>query len=197
MERWPDVGEEKASAKLAASRYLDAISTPTPNGQYSQSAISTMQNAIFDALRSGDPLPGDMRFDLACAFEELIRGVQPVLLSAQRGPGRPEHPINKLLRKDAIRYIRWVADGRIVDANPIAAVARAFGVHTKTVELWLAEWDGVEIEPMVFEDDDLRSFEDSDGNTVMRDLTGLVKVSMRASGARYKALRKPLIRKGN
>lgn len=191
------MGEDKASAKAAASRYLDAISTPTPNGRYSESAISTMQKAMLDVLRSGVALPSDMRFDLACAFEELIRGVQPALLSAQRGPGRPEHPINKLLRKDAVRYLRWVADGRIVDASPIAAVARAFGVHQKTVELWLAEWDGLEIEPMVFEDDDLRSFEDSDGNTVARDLTELVKVSMRASGARYRALRKPLMRKGN
>lgn len=156
-----------------------------------------MQHAIFDTLRSGAQLPGDMRHDLVCAFEELVRGLQPALLTAQRGPGRPSHPINKHLRREAVRYLRWVADGRIADANPLAAVARSFGVHKKTVELWLDEWDGVEIQPLVFEDDDLIFFEDPDGNILERDLTELVKGSMQAAGVRYKALRRPLIHKGN
>lgn len=188
---------EKTSVKVAEARYLDAKSLPTPNGQLSISALSTMQNAIFDALRSGAPLSGDMRHDLICAFEELVRGLQPALLTAQRGPGRPSHPINTHLRREAVRYLRWVADGRIADANPLAAVARSFGVHKKTVELWLGEWAGVEIQPMVFENEDLSDFEDADGNVRACDLAGLVKVSMQAAGARYKSLRKPLMHKGN
>ena len=179
--------------KTAYSRYLDAKAKPTPKGKLSSGSLFDMQKALMDALRSGQPLPIEMQMDLAFSFEELVTGNQPELLTVLRGPGKPDPTLKRYLRKEAIRYLRWVSDGHINDKTPLKTVARSFGVTAKAVEIWIKDFSETEIEPLVFESPDLAEFEDSDGCLVKRDLSEHVKSVMIACGSRYQILSKPLM----
>ncbi|MBK6355380.1 MAG: hypothetical protein IPF44_00915 [Betaproteobacteria bacterium] len=181
------------SKRTAYSRYLDAKAKPTPNGKLSSGSLFDMQRALLDALRSGQPLPIEMQRDLAFSFEELVTGNQPELLTVLRGAGKPDPTLKRYLRKEAIRYLRWVSDGRINDKTPLKTVARSFGVTAKAVETWIDAFSDTEIDPLVFESPDLAEFEDSDGGLVKRDHSELVKSVMIACGNRYRIYSKPLI----
>jgi hypothetical protein len=99
-----------------------------------------MQRAILDALRADGPIPGEIRDHLAFAFEDICAGIESDLLSpVKRGGGR-ERPIAKHMQAAAIRYLRWVADGRIEDKRATATVAEAYGVTDRTVRGWNKAW---------------------------------------------------------
>ena len=122
------------------TRYLDAKCLPTPDGKYTPDALNEMQQAILDVLRSDDPLPDEMRRDLAFAFEYLCAGITYDLLTPIKRPGGRKPPIGKHMQEAAIRYLRWVEDGRISDPRPIATVAQAYQVEERTVRNWRDAW---------------------------------------------------------
>ncbi len=43
----------------------------------------------------------------------------------------------------AIRYLRWVADGRIADGRASATVAARYKVGEEQVHSWLEAWSGI------------------------------------------------------
>ena len=135
----------KAKGDKAYAAYLDAKCLPTRESEtgeprYTPKAIDGMQRAILDTLRADGPIPDEIRDHLAYAFEDVCAGIESDLLSpVKRGGGR-ERPIAKRLQAAAIRYLRWVADGRIEDSRPTATVAEAYGVTDRTVRGWNEAW---------------------------------------------------------
>lgn len=130
----------------AYAAYLDAKFLPTRADEltgehkYSPEAIEGMQRAILDALRADGPLPEEIRTDLAFAFEETCAGIASDLLQPVKRRGGRERPIAKHMQAAAIRYLRWVEDGRINDDKPTSTVADAFGVNARTVRNWKEAW---------------------------------------------------------
>ena len=57
----------------------------------------------------------------------------------------PDNPLARKAIEAAIRYLRWVEEGRIVDGAPIAAVADQFKVKEETVREWLEAWTGISL----------------------------------------------------
>lgn len=134
------------SSRKAYADYLDAVCLPTERDmstgehRYTPEAITKMQHAMLDALRGDDPLPEEMRMHLAFALEDVCEGfISDLLQPVKRGGGR-ERPIAKHMQEAAIRYLRWVEDGRIPDKRPTATVAEAFDVTTRTVRGWKTAW---------------------------------------------------------
>lgn len=124
--------------KGAYQRYLDAKFKPTPNGRYSASALAEMQLAFLDALKSNDPLPIEMQQHLSFAFADLCAGFSNELLTIPfRGSMKP---IKTKLQEDAIRYLRWVKDGRIDDPLAVENIAQWYGVGERQVRRWVADW---------------------------------------------------------
>lgn len=80
---------------------------PPVKGENSPGAVRLMQRAVLDALRSGTPLPDEMRLHLCLAFEYLCNGVAFDLETPVKQPGGRESPIAKQTQEDAIRYLRW------------------------------------------------------------------------------------------
>jgi nucleoside 2-deoxyribosyltransferase len=52
----------------------------------------------------------------------------------------PEDPAIKSAQEAAIRYLRWVGDGRIGDRNPITTVADQYEVKPEAVQRWIDAW---------------------------------------------------------
>lgn len=135
----------KTKGDKAYADYLDAKCLPTRESEtgehcYTPEAIEGMQRAILDALRADGPIPDEIRDHLAFAFEEICAGIESDLLTpVKRGGGR-ERPIAKRMQAVAIRYLRWVADGRIEDRRPTSTVAEAYGVTDRTVRGWNEAW---------------------------------------------------------
>lgn len=131
--------------RKAYAAYLDAKLIPTDQNEsgehcYTPEAIARMQQAILDVLRADGPIPGEIRDHLAFAFEEICAGIESDLLTpVKRGGGR-ERPIAKHMQTAAIRYLRWVADGRIKDKRPTKTVAEAYGVTDSAVRGWKRAW---------------------------------------------------------
>lgn len=129
----------------AYAAYLDAKCLPTSESEtgehcYTPEAIEGMQRAILNALQADGPIPGEIRAHLAFAFEEVCAGIESDLLSpVKRGGGR-ERPIAKHMQAAAIRYLRWVEEGRIQDNRPTATVAEAYGVTDSAVRGWKRAW---------------------------------------------------------
>lgn len=130
----------KAYADYLNARYLSTDSDPTEGGEYTPVALAGMQRAILDALQSDGPLPDEMRLHLAFAFEYLCAGIAPDLLTPVKRPGGREEPIAKHMQAAAIRYLRWVEEGRIQDSHPTSTVATAYSVATRTVRNWQNAW---------------------------------------------------------
>ncbi len=134
----------------AYAAYLDAkwclptvLDEETGEHRYTPEAIGGMQRAILYALRADGPLPEEIRMDLAFAFEEICAGIFSDLLTpVKRGGGR-ERPIAKHMQADAIRYLRWVEDGRIQDRSPTKTVAEAYEVGERTVRNWQTAWGDI------------------------------------------------------
>jgi nucleoside 2-deoxyribosyltransferase len=55
----------------------------------------------------------------------------------------PENPVVRNCIEAAIRYLRWVVDGKISDANAVATVADQYRVREGTVLEWLDAWSGI------------------------------------------------------
>lgn len=129
----------------AYAAYLDAKCLPTRGSEtgehcYTPEAIEGMQRAILNALRADGPIPSEIRDHLAFAFEEICAGIKSDLLSpVKRGGGR-ERPIAKHMQAAAIRYLRWVEEGRIQDKRPTATVAEAYDVTDSAVRGWKRAW---------------------------------------------------------
>lgn len=171
------------------AHYLEAKCLPTNESKtgehcYTPEAIEGMQRAILDALRADGPIPGEIRDHLAFAFEEICAGIKSDLLSpVKRGSGR-ERPIAKHMQAAAIRYLRWVEDGRIDDKRPTATVAEAYGVSKRTVQNWQIAWDDL---PTPGIHDELGADEERD-----RELAEAVAKFMRATGGQYhRFIKKP------
>ncbi|MBA3033434.1 MAG: nucleoside 2-deoxyribosyltransferase [Gammaproteobacteria bacterium] len=64
------------------------------------------------------------------------------LLMPVKPSGVPGDPVIKSAQEAAIRYLRWVGDGRISDQNPITTVADQYEVKTETVQQWSDAWSG-------------------------------------------------------
>lgn len=102
-----------------------------------------MQLAFLQALLSHEPLPSEMQLMLADAFEHLCAGIAlPLLVPPQRKGGPARNVVAQRMIDAAIRYLRWCGDGRIVETDPVAKVCVAFGVSTRTVARWSADWSG-------------------------------------------------------
>jgi hypothetical protein len=133
------------SIRKAYHAYLEARLLPTSKNEtgehcYTPQAIQEMQQAILSALKAKGTIPKEMRLHLAFAFEEVCSGINSDLLApVKRGGGR-ERPIAKHMQADAIRYLRWVENGRITDERPTATVAEAYGVTGRTVRGWKEAW---------------------------------------------------------
>lgn len=133
-------------SRKAYADYLDAKSLPTQKDErtgehrYTVEAIAKMQMAILDALRCDGPVDDEIRMDLAYAFECICAGLPSDLLQPLIRYGGRESVIAKRMQGAAIRYLRWVEDGRIEDKEPIFSVAEAYDVTTKTVTNWNRAW---------------------------------------------------------
>ena len=103
-------------------------------------AAAKMQVAFLHVLKTAEPIPDEMRVELAIAFEHLCAGKPVDLFTVVPAPGRKELPIAEMLRKDARRYIAWVKGGRIPDPNPFRSIAQAYGVTERTAHRWYESW---------------------------------------------------------
>jgi hypothetical protein len=134
--------------------YLDAKTLPTVEDpqtgehRYSAEAVFGMQRAILAALKSEAALPVEIRAHLAIAFEELCAGIASDLLTPLKHAGGRERPIAKHLQADAVRYLRWVEDGRIDDPAPTKTVAAAYGVDARTARNWQRVWHNQPTPPL-------------------------------------------------
>jgi HD domain len=133
------VAEIEQLARPPYARYLDAKLKPTPNGRYQPSEIAEMQCAMFEALKTGEPIPSEMQMHLSFAFENLCAGIPDELFMLPFNGGQAK-PIRKHLQGDAIRYLRWVKDGKISDGRPIQNIADWYGVERRSVSRWVKEW---------------------------------------------------------
>jgi hypothetical protein len=57
----------------------------------------------------------------------------------------PENPLARKAIESAIRYLRWVADGKVVDGNAVATVADQYKVKEETVREWIDAWSGISL----------------------------------------------------
>ncbi|MDP1605336.1 MAG: nucleoside 2-deoxyribosyltransferase [Rhodocyclaceae bacterium] len=57
----------------------------------------------------------------------------------------PENPLARKAVEAAIRYLRWVADGKIDDGKAIATVADQYKVREETVQGWINGWSGISL----------------------------------------------------
>ncbi len=57
----------------------------------------------------------------------------------------PDNPLARNAIEAAIRYLRWVDEGRIVDGNAIATVTVQYKVREETVREWLDAWSGISL----------------------------------------------------
>jgi nucleoside 2-deoxyribosyltransferase len=55
----------------------------------------------------------------------------------------PDNPLARQAIEAAIRYLRWVADGRIADGNAFATVADHYKVREEKVRGWIDAWSGI------------------------------------------------------
>lgn len=147
----PPVPSPPSKLQTPYGRYLDAKVVRLETGKFSPDVVEEMQRAFLDALRSKSLLPDEMQVELAFAFEQVCAGIESELLTPIKRPGGREPPIAKHLQSDAIRYLRWCADGRISDTSPTKTVADAYSVDTRTIRGWLTAWKDKPT-PVIFED---------------------------------------------
>lgn len=55
----------------------------------------------------------------------------------------PDDPLARNAIEAAIRYLRWVGDGRIADGEAIATVAAQYKVREEKVRGWIEAWSGI------------------------------------------------------
>ena len=139
----PPTSPRTTKQKSPYGRYLDAKVGRLETGEFSPHIAEKMQRAFLDALRSRDPLPDEMRVELAFAFEYVCAGYSPELLTPIKRPGGREPPIAKHLQSNAIQYLRWCDDGRISDVSPTKTVSNAYNVGARTVRSWVRAWAGI------------------------------------------------------
>lgn len=81
---------------------------------------------------------------VAGGLEECLRALAGAAAEPERpSPGISGDPGARLAQEAAIRYLRWVADGRIADADPVATVADRYAVRRETVLDWIAAWSAI------------------------------------------------------
>lgn len=57
----------------------------------------------------------------------------------------PDNPAIRKTLEAAIRYLRWVADGKISDDHAVATVAEHYKVREEKVRGWVDAWSGVSL----------------------------------------------------
>lgn len=55
----------------------------------------------------------------------------------------PENSLDRKTIEAAIRYLHWVADGKITDGNAVATVADQYKVREEAVRAWIDAWSGI------------------------------------------------------
>jgi hypothetical protein len=65
--------------------------------------------------------------------------------SATPAPILPENPLARKAIEAAIRYLRWVEEGKIADTEAISTVAVQYKVREDTVREWLDAWSGISV----------------------------------------------------
>ena len=73
----------------------------------------------------------------------VVEGAPSDLLMPVRPSGVPDDPVIKSAQEAAIRYLRWVGDGRINDQVPIKTVADQYEVKPETVQQWSDAWSEI------------------------------------------------------
>lgn len=80
---------------------------------------------------------------VAGGLEDCLRQLRGGAREATRPAAQlPDNPLARQAIEAAIRYLRWVADGRIADGNAIATVADQFKVNAGKVHGWIEAWSG-------------------------------------------------------
>jgi hypothetical protein len=77
---------------------------------------------------------------VAGGLEECLRALAGAAAPAAVPPGIPDDPRVRMAQESALRYLRWVAEGRIADRDPVATVADQYEVKRETVRDWIAAW---------------------------------------------------------
>lgn len=81
---------------------------------------------------------------VAGGLEECLRalngGQAGAAEPAAAPPAMPADPLVRAAQESAMRYLRWVEEGRIVDPHPIATVADQYQVKQEAVLRWIAAW---------------------------------------------------------
>jgi nucleoside 2-deoxyribosyltransferase len=57
----------------------------------------------------------------------------------------PENPVARNCIEAAIRYLRWVEDGKITNCNAVATVADHYKVREETVQKWIDAWSVISL----------------------------------------------------
>jgi nucleoside 2-deoxyribosyltransferase len=73
----------------------------------------------------------------------IVAGGLADCLQTLREPS--EDPRMRMAHEAAMRYLRWVADGRIEDRTPVTSIARQFRVAEEEVRQWIEAWSGIEL----------------------------------------------------
>lgn len=120
---------EPLAARVARAGYADAAATHDRRGQAIENfgLPLNLMLAVPTRLVAGD---------LAACLQVLRAQVG----GAEPPPGIPADRRLRLAQEAALRYLRWVEDGRIVDPAPQATVAGHYQVTPATVAQWQAAW---------------------------------------------------------
>lgn len=75
-------------------------------------------------------------------LEDCLRALAGDAQAAAAPPAMPADPLVRAAQESAMRYLRWVEEGRIVDPHPVATVAEQYQVKPEAVLRWIAAWAG-------------------------------------------------------
>lgn len=79
-------------------------------------------------------------------LEDCLKALRSHSAGAEASlPLLPQEPRARAAQEAAMRYLRWVADGRISDPDPLATVAKQYEVGQETMRQWQAAWAAVPV----------------------------------------------------
>ncbi|MDP1525155.1 MAG: nucleoside 2-deoxyribosyltransferase [Rhodocyclaceae bacterium] len=79
---------------------------------------------------------------LAECLKQLRSGIKETSAPAAT---LPENPLIRKTIEAAIRYLHWVADGKVTDGHAVATVAEQYKVREETVRAWIDAWSGISL----------------------------------------------------
>ncbi len=79
-------------------------------------------------------------------LEDCLKQLRDGIREAAPPPANlPDKPLVRQAIESAIRYLRWVDEGKIDDADAVARVADHYKVREQTVQAWLVAWSGIAV----------------------------------------------------